>query len=226
MHQQSISGQRRHGCKCKRNDALESVGCSAGRVSAIPIMQASAKQTTCQQSAITSIIARGLPTRARRLSQMLLHRTARHSRPFMRHWEAATTALASPSKCTISKGQCRSLGMFRQHSRDSSKRHDPIQPAASVQEGNVTCPNLLSILTQSSQMSAAGKIVRSANAPRTPPSDIELQVGTALLELENSVADLKAELRPLQISSAQEIDVNGGRKAVVMWVFRDMDCQV
>lgn len=67
-------------------------------------------------------------------------------------------------------------------------------------------------------MSAAGKIVRSANAPRTPPSDIELQVGTALLELENSVADLKAELRPLQISSAQEIDVNGGRKAVVMWV--------
>lgn len=67
-------------------------------------------------------------------------------------------------------------------------------------------------------MSAAGKIIRSANAPRTPPSDIELQVGTALLELENSVADLKAELRPLQISSAQEIDVKGGRKAVVMWV--------
>lgn len=189
-------------------------------------MQASAKQTTCQQSAITSIIVRGLPTRARRLSQMLLHRTARHSRPFKRHWEAATTALASPSKCAISKAQCRSLGVFPQHLRDSSKRHDPIQPAASVQEGNVTCPNLLSILTQSSQMSAAGKIVRSANAPRTPPSDIELQVGTALLELENSVADLKAELRPLQISSAQEIDVNGGRKAVVMWVFRDMDCQV
>lgn len=70
----------------------------------------------------------------------------------------------------------------------------------------------------SQQMSAAGKIVRSANAPRTPPSDIELQVGTALLELENSVADLKAELRPLQISSAQEVDVKGGRKAVVMWV--------
>lgn len=75
-------------------------------------------------------------------------------------------------------------------------------------------------------MSAAGKIVRSANAPRTPPSDIELQVGTALLELENSVADLKAELRPLQISSAQEIDVNGGRKAVVMWVTKDIGCQV
>jgi small subunit ribosomal protein S7e len=66
------------------------------------------------------------------------------------------------------------------------------------------------------KMSAAGKILRSANAPRTPPSDIELQVGTALLELESSVADLKTELRPLQISSAQEIDVKGGRKAVVM----------
>jgi small subunit ribosomal protein S7e len=67
-------------------------------------------------------------------------------------------------------------------------------------------------------MSAAGKILRSANAPRTPPSDIELQVGQALVELEGAVADLKAELRPLQISSAQEIDVKGGRKAIVIFV--------
>lgn len=53
----------------------------------------------------------------------------------------------------------------------------------------------------------ASKILRSANAPKTSPDSIELLVGQALIDLENNVADLKAELRPLQISAAREVDV-------------------
>ena len=40
----------------------------------------------------------------------------------------------------------------------------------------------------------------------------------ALLDLENNVNDLKAELRPLQISAAKEVDVKGGKKAIVIFV--------
>lgn len=64
----------------------------------------------------------------------------------------------------------------------------------------------------------ATKILRSANATRSPPSQTELQVGQAMLDLESSVADLKAELRGLQISSAKEVEVKGGKKAIVMCV--------
>lgn len=53
----------------------------------------------------------------------------------------------------------------------------------------------------------ASKILRSANAPKTSPDAIEMLVGQALIDLENNVADLKAELRPLQISAAREVDV-------------------
>lgn len=65
---------------------------------------------------------------------------------------------------------------------------------------------------------AAGKILRTANAPKTAPDEIELTVAQALLDLENNVADLKSELRPLQISAAREIDVKGGKKAIVIFV--------
>lgn len=51
------------------------------------------------------------------------------------------------------------------------------------------------------------KILRSANAPKTSADATELLVAQALLDLENNVADLKAELRPLQISAAREVDV-------------------
>jgi hypothetical protein len=64
---------------------------------------------------------------------------------------------------------------------------------------------------------AASKILRTANASGAPDA-VELLVGQALLDLESSVAELKAELRPLQFSAAREIDVKGGRKAIVIFV--------
>ncbi|KAK1927761.1 ribosomal protein S7e [Papiliotrema laurentii] len=67
-------------------------------------------------------------------------------------------------------------------------------------------------------MSYQNKILRTANAPQTPPSEIEQQIAQALLDLEQNVPDLKSELRQLQISEAREIDVKGGKKAVVIFV--------
>lgn len=64
----------------------------------------------------------------------------------------------------------------------------------------------------------ASKILRTANAPTTPPDEIETAVGQALIDLENNVPELKAELRPLQISAAREVDVKGGKKAIVVFV--------
>lgn len=65
---------------------------------------------------------------------------------------------------------------------------------------------------------AASKILRTANAPKTAPDEIEITVAQALLDLENNVADLKSDLRPLQISAAREVDVKGGKKAIVIFV--------
>ncbi|KAI9634181.1 ribosomal protein S7e [Dioszegia hungarica] len=67
-------------------------------------------------------------------------------------------------------------------------------------------------------MSWNNKIARTANAPRTAPSEIEQQIAQALLDLETNVPELKAELRQLQISAAKEVDVKGGKKAVVVFV--------
>lgn len=67
-------------------------------------------------------------------------------------------------------------------------------------------------------MSAQRKILRTANAPTTAPDETELKVAQALLDLETNVPDLKAELRPLQISAAREVDVRGGKKAIVIFV--------
>ncbi|OXH05410.1 small subunit ribosomal protein S7e [Cryptococcus neoformans A5-35-17] len=62
------------------------------------------------------------------------------------------------------------------------------------------------------------KILRSANAPQTAPSEIEQQIAQALLDLEANVPELKSELRQLAFSSAKEVDVKGGKKAVVIFV--------
>ncbi|KAL0245509.1 hypothetical protein I308_104641 [Cryptococcus tetragattii IND107] len=62
------------------------------------------------------------------------------------------------------------------------------------------------------------KILRSANAPQTAPSEIEQQIAQALIDLEANVPELKAELRQLAFSSAKEVDVKGGKKAVVIFV--------
>jgi small subunit ribosomal protein S7e len=67
-------------------------------------------------------------------------------------------------------------------------------------------------------MSAQRKILRTANAPSTPPDETETKVAQALVDLEANVPELKAELRPLQISAAREVDVRGGKKAIVIFV--------
>lgn len=68
------------------------------------------------------------------------------------------------------------------------------------------------------KMSVSSKIVRTANAPTTAPDEIETQVAQALIDLENNVPELKSELRVLQISAAREVDVRGGKKAIVVFV--------
>lgn len=67
-------------------------------------------------------------------------------------------------------------------------------------------------------MSVQHKFLRIANAPVTPPDEIETSVAQALIDLENNVPELKTELRPLQISAAREVDVRGGKKAIVVFV--------
>ena len=67
-------------------------------------------------------------------------------------------------------------------------------------------------------MSVQHKIFRTANAPTTAPDETEVAVAQALIDLENNVPELKAELRPLQISAAREVDVRGGKKAIVIFV--------
>ena len=71
---------------------------------------------------------------------------------------------------------------------------------------------------QDSKMSVQHKIFRTANAPRTPPDETETAVAQAIIDLENSAPELKGELRPLQISAAREVDVRGGKKAIVIFV--------
>ncbi|KAI5953183.1 RPS7A [Candida jiufengensis] len=48
------------------------------------------------------------------------------------------------------------------------------------------------------------------------PTELDLKIGQALLDLESG--DLKQDLRPLQIKSVKEIDVNGGKKALAVFV--------
>jgi small subunit ribosomal protein S7e len=68
------------------------------------------------------------------------------------------------------------------------------------------------------KMSVSSKILRTANAPTTNPDEIETSVAQALIDLENNVPELKSELRVLQISAAREVDVRGGKKAIVVFV--------
>lgn len=67
-------------------------------------------------------------------------------------------------------------------------------------------------------MSFQSKIQRTANAPLTPPDETEQTVAQAILDLENNVPELKSELRVLQISAAREVDVKGGKKAIIIFV--------
>jgi hypothetical protein len=67
-------------------------------------------------------------------------------------------------------------------------------------------------------MSVQHKIYRTANAPTTSADETETNVAQALVDLENNVPELKSDLRPLQISAAREVDVRGGKKAIVVFV--------
>jgi len=64
----------------------------------------------------------------------------------------------------------------------------------------------------------SSKILRTANAPTTAPDETEKNVAQALIDLENNVPELKSDLRALQISAAREVDVRGGKKAIVVFV--------
>ncbi|CAN6644789.1 small ribosomal subunit protein eS7A [Trichomonascus vanleenenianus] len=61
-------------------------------------------------------------------------------------------------------------------------------------------------------MSAANKILNSQ------PTELELQVASAFIDLENSSPELKADLRPVQFKSVREFEVPGGKKAIVIFV--------
>jgi len=50
------------------------------------------------------------------------------------------------------------------------------------------------------------------------PSDLEEHVAKALLELEITSKDLAAELKDLHFTSAKEVDVAAGKKAIVIFV--------
>jgi len=63
---------------------------------------------------------------------------------------------------------------------------------------------------------SSNKIAKSAGS--APASEIELQVAQALYDLETSVTELRKDLRPLQISSAKEVDLSAGKKAIVIFV--------
>ncbi|KAL6062139.1 ribosomal protein S7A, variant 2 [Balamuthia mandrillaris] len=63
--------------------------------------------------------------------------------------------------------------------------------------------------------SARKKIVKEKGAE---PDQFELSVANALHELEVNAADLQADLKSLVISSAKQIDVGGGKQAIVIFV--------
>ena len=50
------------------------------------------------------------------------------------------------------------------------------------------------------------------------PDEFEEQVAQELFNLEMSAAEIKAELRDLYITAAKEVEVPGGRKAIVIFV--------
>jgi len=62
---------------------------------------------------------------------------------------------------------------------------------------------------------ARKKIVKEGGVQ---PSELEDQVAQALFDLEANSQELKADLKDLHISSAREVEVSGGRRALVVFV--------
>lgn len=67
----------------------------------------------------------------------------------------------------------------------------------------------------SSRMSYAMKIKKAKGAA---PDDFEAQVAQELMNLEVATVDMKAELHDLYIVAAKELELPGGRKAIVIFV--------
>ncbi|KAK6335667.1 40S ribosomal protein [Orbilia brochopaga] len=61
------------------------------------------------------------------------------------------------------------------------------------------------------------KIYPSSSSHQNP-SEIELQVAQAFVDLETNTSELKSALRPLQFQSAKELEVGHGKKAIVIFV--------
>ena len=61
-------------------------------------------------------------------------------------------------------------------------------------------------------------IVKRQGSTVVEPSECDLSVAKAIFELQNSSNELAADLRNLQIYGAREVDMNSGRKAIVMIV--------
>ncbi|KAI8900592.1 ribosomal protein S7e [Globomyces pollinis-pini] len=64
-------------------------------------------------------------------------------------------------------------------------------------------------------MSARTKIIKPAGVQ---PDELELQLAQNIFDLEHNVAELKSDLRGLQFTSAKEIDIGHGRKAIIIFV--------
>ncbi|ODV89305.1 hypothetical protein CANCADRAFT_137205 [Tortispora caseinolytica NRRL Y-17796] len=61
-------------------------------------------------------------------------------------------------------------------------------------------------------MSAHNKVASAS------PSELDLQIGQALVDIESAGGESAPELRRLQISGAREVEVGEGRKAIVVFV--------
>jgi len=59
------------------------------------------------------------------------------------------------------------------------------------------------------------KIIKSGGSL---PSELEIAVANELVNLEASAAELKPDLQELKITAVKEVEVDGGRKAVVIFV--------
>ena len=83
-------------------------------------------------------------------------------------------------------------------------------------EPSIASPSSWPVLDPcSGSMAAVKKIVKAGGAT---PDDFENQVANELLNLEMSATELKADLHDLYICAAKEIEMDAGRKAIVIFV--------
>ena len=63
-------------------------------------------------------------------------------------------------------------------------------------------------------LTATTKLVKAGDQK---PTELETQIAQTLVDLE-ATSDIKAQLRELYITGARELDVQGGKKAVILFV--------